>query len=390
MGRLEISIVKFSRVLFYAGLVSVVLVLTLLAQGIARAQTPQPTVTPPPLQISKPPSPGVDNSYCLGCHAKPDLYMTLPSGEQLYLTIDNAEYHASVHGKDGYACVQCHTTIASFPHPQLNVQTRRDLSLLLYQSCARCHLDKYEKTLDSTHEKALLAGNKDAAICTDCHGAHNVQKPDEPRSRTAQMCERCHSKIYNDYQNSVHGKALIGEGNPDVPTCIDCHGVHNVQGPNTGPFLLYSPEICAKCHANKDLMAKYNISTDVFNTYIADFHGTTVIFDQKVPGQQTNKPVCVDCHGVHNILPPNDPNSTVMKSNLLTTCQRCHPDAGANFPTAWLGHYTPSPQKFPLVYFVDLFYKIFIPVVLGGMVLFVLGDAGRRIYNLIKGRSHAG
>jgi predicted PurR-regulated permease PerM len=31
-----------------------------------------------------------------------------------------------------------------------------------------------------------------------------------------------------------------------------------------------------------------------------------------------------------------------------------------------------------LVYFVNLFYKIFIPLVLGGMILFVLTDVYRR------------
>ena len=39
------------------------------------------------------------------------------------------------------------------------------------------------------------------------------------------------------------------------------------------------------------------------------------------------------------------------------------------FTDAWISHYEPSPQVFPLVYFVNLFYKIFIPAVLGGMTL---------------------
>jgi hypothetical protein len=86
----------------------------------------------------------------------------------------------------------------------------------------------------------------------------------------------------------------------------------------------------------------------------------------------------VDCHGVHDIKAPNDPNSTVIKQNLLATCQKCHPGATINFPSAWLSHYKPSPTHFPLVYYVNLFYNIFIPTVLGGMVLFVVSDATRR------------
>jgi hypothetical protein len=74
----------------------------------------------------------------------------------------------------------------------------------------------------------------------------------------------------------------------------------------------------------------------------------------------------------------DDPESAVMKENLLTTCQRCHPDATANFPTSWISHYRPSPQHAPLVFFVDLFYRIFIPVLIGGMLLFVASDARKR------------
>lgn len=373
--------------IFILSLFGILLVVSLLVVGIAFAQTPEPPAGVEgvqPLNLPPPPEPGIANESCLICHEQPDLYHTLPSGEQLYLTIDEERFNESVHGKDGYACVQCHTNITEYPHPPILAKTQREFTLNYYQSCARCHKSMYDKTLDSVHQQALEAGNSEAAVCTDCHGSHYVVPPNEPRSNTAQMCARCHSVIYNDYKETVHGAALIGEGNPDVPTCIDCHGVHNVQGPSTGPFHLYSPQICAECHADEELMAKYGISTDVFETYVSDFHGKTVIFDQLAPGQETNKPVCVDCHGVHSIRSSDDPQSSVVKENLLATCQRCHPDATENFPTSWLGHYVPDINKYPLVFFVDLFYKIFIPTVLGCMALFVIGDAGRRIINRRK------
>jgi hypothetical protein len=321
----------------------------------------------------------VDNDACLACHDTPGMQTVLPSGETLALTVSRVTYNLSTHGRAGYACVQCHTDITGYPHPPITAATRRDYTLEQYTTCAQCHGDKYNATLDSVHQKALAAGNKQAAVCTDCHGAHDVQPPAQPPSRVPQTCERCHSQIVNLYRDSVHGAALIGEGNPDVPSCTDCHGVHNIQGPSTGPFHLYSPNICARCHADPQLMGKYGVSTDVFETYIADFHGTTVeLFQAVAPGQETNKPVCVDCHGVHDIRKTDDPESTVIKERLLATCQKCHPGASANFPAAWLSHYRPSPQHAPLVYFVDLFYKIFIPAVLGGMALFVVADAGRR------------
>ena len=76
----------------------------------------------------------------------------------------------------------------------------------------------------------------------------------------------------------------------------------------------------------------------------------------------------------------DDPNMGIaLKSNLLGKCQQCHPDATtATFTDSWLSHYEPSPQAFPLVYYVNLFYKFFIPAVIGGMIVYILTDIYRR------------
>jgi type IV secretory pathway VirB10-like protein len=39
-----------------------------------------------------------------------------------------------------------------------------------------------------------------------------------------------------------------------------------------------------------------------------------------------------------------------------------------------MSHYIPSPTKYPVVYFVNLFYQFFIPGVLGGMAILVVLD----------------
>jgi predicted CXXCH cytochrome family protein len=171
-----------------------------------------------------------------------------------------------------------------------------------------------------------------------------------------------------------------------VPTCIDCHGVHNIQNPETVTFRNSTPFLCARCHTNNALMHKYGISTDVLNTYVADFHGTTVVlFDKTYPDQPTNKPVCTDCHGIHEIADVNDPaNGLAIRENLLVRCQKCHPDATTNFPDSWMSHYIPSIDKYPIVYYINLFYKFFIPAVLGPMALLVLMDFGRATINRFK------
>jgi hypothetical protein len=51
-----------------------------------------------------------------------------------------------------------------------------------------------------------------------------------------------------------------------------------------------------------------------------------------------------------------------------------------------LSHYVPSQDRHPLVYYVNLFYKIFIPAVLGGMVVYNLTDVGRLFRRFVKDR----
>lgn len=325
--------------------------------------------------------PPIADETCLSCHDSPGTRTTLESGEYLYIAVDSVTHVTSVHGRQGYACVQCHTDIDGYPHREIPATTRREYTLAMYGLCERCHASNYEATMDSTHQMALENGNQEAAVCTDCHGIHNIQESEVPRRNKAKMCERCHSAIFTAYESSVHGADLIGDGNPDVPTCTDCHGVHDLQGPSTADdFHLFSPQICANCHNDKELMERYDVSTDVFDTYVADFHGTTVVLFEKItPDQETNKPTCIDCHGVHDMRKVDDPESYVIKKNLLNTCQKCHPDASTNFPTSWLSHYEPSPEDAPLVFFVDLFYKIIIPVTIGGMLIFIATDVYRKI-----------
>ena len=338
------------------------------------------------------------NETCLACHQKEGM-STQIGGQTLPLTIDTNKFSASVHGTEEIACVDCHTDITGFPHPEVTASSPRDFSLKMYPTCQQCHNDQYQKTLDSVHQTALAAGNTNAAVCTDCHNPHTQTRLTdkntgkllpEAKLTIPDKCARCHSTIYNAYKQSVHGSALT-EGNTDVPTCIDCHGVHNIQNPTTNTFRNSTPFLCAKCHTDKSIMDKYGISTNVLNTYVADFHGTTVkLFDETYPDQPTNKPVCTDCHGIHDIIRPDDPNAGIrFKKNLLVKCQQCHPNATTeSFTDAWLSHYEASPNAWPLVYYVNLFYKFFIPAVLGGMIVFVLSDVYRRFINRGKGASH--
>jgi hypothetical protein len=58
-----------------------------------------------------------------------------------------------------------------------------------------------------------------------------------------------------------------------------------------------------------------------------------------------------------------------MAANLQKTCATCHTGAGETFPRAWLSHYPPSLEKAPLVWLVQVFYRLMIPFMVGGLVL---------------------
>jgi predicted CXXCH cytochrome family protein len=345
------------------------------------------------VQAAPPEQGGVDgesvNELCLRCHGNPDLQTHFANGDVLPLYVDSEVYDASVHGRADVQCTGCHTEITGFPHPPLAAANRRDYQLTRYKTCRGCHPQQYELTLDSMHAEALAAGNWDAAICTDCHGAHNVHDPAVPRERISFTCAQCHAAIFDQYSHSVHGSALI-TGNQDVPTCVDCHGVHNIHDPTTVQARLRSPRICGDCHGDAQLMEKYGISTHVFETYLADFHGSTVeIIEQVSPDQAPNEAVCYDCHGIHDIQPVDQGNVADMKERVVEMCRKCHPDATTNFPAAWLHHYEPGPDRYVGVWLVKWFYRLLIPSLVGFFAAFVLLDAGRRTWGRWRGGNDA-
>lgn len=323
------------------------------------------------------------SAYCLLCHEQTDDVYTFAGGETINLHVDQTILANSVHGNsnpDGaLQCADCHTNHL-FPHSPIASTTIRDFQFERYATCRNCHEDQYTKAQDSVHGSALRSGVSEAAVCVDCHGGHDIQLANEPIQRMSLTCGKCHGAIFDQYQKSVHGDALIADANADVPTCIDCHGVHDIGSPVATSFRNRSPQICGDCHGDEELMDKYDISTHVFDSYLSDFHGTTVaLFDQQDPNSVTNKAVCYDCHGVHDITPTDSDKSRVVRENLLDTCRECHPNASSDFSDSWIGHFPPTLERHPLLFLVNLFYDILIPATIGAFLFLIATDIIRRI-----------
>jgi predicted CXXCH cytochrome family protein len=322
----------------------------------------------------------LSNEVCLACHGDATASTQLGNGKTLSLYVNHKALAGSVHA--GLACTDCHSDITKIPHATRTFANQRAVDLSYYQICKQCHFAEYSRLLDGMHFEALAKGNTNAPTCVDCHGAHSITPPAHPRSRISRTCARCHGAIAAEYVKSVHGKALLEQGNDDVPVCTDCHHAHNNPNPLSASWHLQIPQLCARCHANKQLMAKYGISTEVLTTYLNDFHGMTASLqstEKAHPREFTA--TCTDCHGVHDIRKVNGAGLQAIKAHLLTTCRECHKDASPNFPSAWMGHYEPSLRHSPLVYAVKMFYAIFIPFIIDGLVLQILLHLWRTVVN---------
>jgi hypothetical protein len=315
---------------------------------------------------------------CLSCHADEQLAVSFRDGGSGTLFVDGQVLARSVHaGK--VRCTDCHPGMQEVPHREHAFRDAAGFRATFADACRRCHVDKYTKLADGVHYRLLPKG--EAPVCSDCHGAHDVARAAEPRTRVSETCAACHSEVGEAYAASVHGRGLTGGKEHDVPVCTDCHRSHDIAGPHDQSWLVRTPQMCGGCHADEKRMKKYGLSTAVLRTYLADFHGMTASLSHAAQdGDRRLTALCSDCHGVHDISRPDDPQRGV-RANLVVTCRKCHAGADEKFPSAWLSHYEPSWKKAPLVHAVRLFYRALIPFMIGGLALQVLLHLWRAVVN---------
>ena len=263
-------------------------------------------------------APAMSDDDCLVCHADNTLTTTNAAGRQISLFVDKARLAASVHRTN--SCVSCHADITA-AHPD-------DNRPVLPVNCAVCHPRQTASYGASVHGLALKAGDQTAATCQDCHDAHNILPPTSPASplyfsRQADTCGQCHVLEAADWAKSVHGKAVMA-GNRDAPTCTDCHAEHKIESLKGGSALKIS-DVCSRCHASVRLDSQYNLPADRVRTYVESYHGLAAQYGSTVVAN------CASCHGFHKILPSSDPDSMINTNHLVTTCGQCHPGANRMF-----------------------------------------------------------
>ena len=333
----------------------------------------------------------IRNSDCLVCHGDPNLSRKA-SGGIASLFVDEKHFRDSMHGS--LDCRSCHADVKSFPHEQTPVKVNcaechTDVHTAYSQglharairngnekaancvdchgdghsilpssdpnsktsranvaaTCGTCHGQKFVMEAsgltarpflsykESVHGRAVAKGNAKAAVCTDCHGSHDIRPPTDPQSSifkfsVPRTCGQCHSAISVEFAQSTHGQA-IARGNSQAPVCTDCHGIHAIK-PHIDPDSSVAAQAlarttCAKCHEGVKLSEEFGVAGKRASSYLDSYHGLASKLGSNVVAN------CASCHGVHNILPSSDPKSMISQANLVHTCGTCHPGASENF-----------------------------------------------------------
>ena len=306
-------------------------------------------------------------------------------------------YPDSVHGrdylergvKDVARCWDCHGkhNIKKKDDPASTVN-RRNIPLM----CSTCHENQavvvkyhihaetpYQEYRQSVHGKALFEKGllTFAAVCTDCHGVHNIQGVGEPHlmARRPETCGRCHILIFDEYKDSIHGREAL-KGNVDAPLCVDCHGEHKLMSPQDERSSASRGRVtatCAACHARPEVMRKYGVPEDRIQTFIESMHGIAAGFGSKATAN------CSDCHGVHDIRPASDPASRVNPARLAKTCGQptCHPGMPEKIRTAKI-HVGPDRAKSPATFAVRNVLRWAVLVLLAATALWFAVSLGHR------------
>jgi hypothetical protein len=243
----------------------------------------------------------------------------------------------------------------------------------------------------SAQARAWNAGKSDSAVCSDCHGAHDIgpAKPSEvglALGPAVYACAACHPDEFQQYQGSVHGQAVLQTGDPNAPTCVDCHGAHSMHpAKDDKDFRAQSVAMCASCHANVQLMQQYGLSKDILGTYVADFHGTSAQLFSARSGEAPEQALCYDCHGNHDVQSTVGAHGLAIQDNLVKACQKCHADATANFPAAWLGHHEVTPDRSAPVFWTTLFFTGLTVVTMISLIVLIILDVARSARDQLQG-----
>jgi predicted CXXCH cytochrome family protein len=269
---------------------------------------------------------------CVDCHSALE-------GE---LRVTQEQFAQDIHAQKGLTCASCHGGDPSKTDDSAMSKVAgfkgKVNRAAVPKLCGSCHSDpgfmrQYNPSLrtdqlsqyqTSVHGKRQAAGDTKVAVCTDCHGVHDLRPATDTRSKVhplniAATCSRCHAdskymaayKIPTDqyaaYKTSVHHQAMVERGDLSAPTCTTCHGNHGA----TPPGVASVANVCSTCH--------------VFQAQLFDSSPHKAAF------ASAGLPGCVTCHSNHGISQPSD---AMLGTSAKSVCTNCHTQGDAGYQAA--------------------------------------------------------
>lgn len=317
---------------------------------------------------------------CGSCHRlEQQIYANSDHGKAVAKGISEAASCKACHGENHY--------LKNSRDPQSPVHRGN-----IAQTCARCHSDEeimrpyklsqlqpYKSYEESVHGKAVEGGEIRAAVCTDCHGSHDLHSPNNLESKIYRFnvpttCSKCHENIYKTYTMSIHAKGMLA-GIKDAPVCTDCHGEHSILSPQDPHSSVHPSSIvktCSHCHASEKIARKYGLPLDVTSTYLGSYHGIAFQYGTYTAAN------CASCHGFHDVLPSSDPRSSINPDNVGRTCGKCHPGAGEQLSKGSV-HIRPSVKSDRIIFYVTTIYIVLIVLTIGGMLTHNILDLRKKM-----------
>jgi hypothetical protein len=207
------------------------------------------------------------------------------------------------------SCVGCHRELPEpLGTPVEGMKT--DVHAKAGLSCADCHGgDPADDGMSAMDESKGYLGKPEPAqipqFCARCHADESFMRRFNPKLSTDQLAQ---------YRTSVHGQRLAA-GDVKVATCVSCHGVHGILPPSDAHSPVHPSNVaqtCARCHADPQHMAGYDIPTDQFAKYQRSVHGQLVLVEHEL-----GAPTCNNCHGNHGAYPPG-------ADSVAAVCGQCH------------------------------------------------------------------
>lgn len=191
---------------------------------------------------------------CAECHGEGGKADVRYQGDVEHM-VEN--YNASVHGialtEAGLVvsatCTDCHT--AHHVLPQSDVASSISRANIAV-TCAKCHSGIYDTFTTSIHFTGEPRDGHRLPLCDDCHTSHEITRADAKgfEREIVNTCGHCHEKVTESYFETFHGK-VVKLGYTETAKCQDCHGAHDILPPIDPKSHLSRDNIvqtCAQCH----------------------------------------------------------------------------------------------------------------------------------------------